>query len=101
MVSALSTIDQMGGNFGDDPQGLHYTMRLMAELRAERESKGWTAVKLGEESGVHRSIINRAEIGERFPGVPVLVRLCKALGITLSEACRRAEVPEIPESDKD
>ena len=80
------------GGDNEDRDGLAYTASLVSVLRAERESRGWTAVRLGEESGVHRSVISRAEKGERYPGVPVIVRLCRAMDVPLSEVCRRAEI---------
>jgi transcriptional regulator with XRE-family HTH domain len=75
----------------NDPDGLRYVARVVGILRHEREARRWSSLRLAEESGVHHSVISRAESGERIPGVPVLVRLCRALEVRLSEVCRRAE----------
>lgn len=80
-----------GGN-GVDPDGLLFATSLLGTLRRERERLGWTVQDLAKRSGVNHSVIARAERFERFPGVPVLVRICRALGITMTEACRRAEI---------
>jgi len=78
----------------NDPDGLRYMARLLVVLRRERELKGWTPKELAGLAKVHNSIIHRAESGERFPSVPVLVRLCRALGMQFSELCVRAEETE-------
>jgi transcriptional regulator with XRE-family HTH domain len=78
----------------DDPDGLRYMARLLGVLRAEREARKWTALRLAKESGVHLSVIQRAEKEERFPGVPVLVRICRAMDLPFWEVCRRAEPKE-------
>ncbi len=78
-------------NSENDPDGLRYMARLLDVLRRERELKGWTPRALAGLAKVHNSIIHRAETGERFPSVPVLVRLCRALGMEFSELCARAE----------
>lgn len=78
----------------DDPDGLRYMARILGILRAERELRNWTALRLAKESGVHLSVIKRAEKEERLPGVPVLVRICRAMDLPFWEVCRRAETPE-------
>lgn len=75
----------------DDPDGLRYVARVIELIREQREKRGWSSLKLSEVSGVHHSVISRAENGERIPGVPVLVRLCRALEVRLSDLCRLAE----------
>ncbi len=76
----------------DDPDGLRYMARLLGVLRAEREARKWTALQLAKESGVHLSVIKRAEKEERFPGVPVLVRISRAMDLPFWEVCRKAEI---------
>ena len=75
----------------NDPDGLRYVARVVEILRREREARQWSGLRFAQESGVHHSVIVRAENGERIPGVPVLVRLCRALEIRFSEVCRKAE----------
>jgi transcriptional regulator with XRE-family HTH domain len=75
----------------NDPEGLRYVAQVVAVLRQEREARQWTSLRLAQESGVHHSVVARAENGERIPGVPVLVRLCRALGVKFSDICKKAE----------
>ena len=74
-----------------DSDGLRYVARVVGIIRQEREARNWSALRLSQEAKVHHSVIARAENGERIPGVPVLVRLCRALGVKFSEVCRQAE----------
>jgi transcriptional regulator with XRE-family HTH domain len=75
----------------NDPEGLRYVARVVDVLRQEREARQWSSLRLAQESGVHHSVIARAETGERIPGVPVLVRLCRALELRFSDVCKQAE----------
>lgn len=75
----------------DDPDGLRYVARVIELIGEQREKRGWSSLKLSEVSGVHHSVISRAENGERIPGVPVLVRLCRALDVRFSDLCREVE----------
>ena len=75
----------------NDPDGLRYVAQVIEVIRKEREAQNWSALQLSQVSGVHHSVIARAENGERIPGVPVLVRLCRALGVKFSEICKKAE----------
>lgn len=75
----------------NDRDGLRYVARLVDIVRLEREKQGWSALQLSRESGVHHSVIARAENGERIPGLPVLVRLCRALKLRFSDVCRIVE----------
>jgi transcriptional regulator with XRE-family HTH domain len=75
----------------DDPDGLRFTRRLLEELRRTRLVKGLSVAELSGKSGVHHSVIHRAEKGERFPSIPVIFRICRALGMPMSEVVKLAE----------
>lgn len=51
-------------------------------VREKREARGWTQVKLAEESGVDNTVISRIEGGRRTRITPeVIARLERALGL--------------------
>lgn len=51
-------------------------------LRALRLERGWTQERLAEAADLHENYISRLETGEQEPGLFVLLRLCRALGVT-------------------
>lgn len=58
-------------------------------LRTYRERQGLSQLALAKRSGVHASIINRFERGERQPADRDMIdRLAEALGVTSAEADR-------------
>jgi transcriptional regulator with XRE-family HTH domain len=65
--------------------------RLAAQLRQEREARGWPIAELAERSGVSRAMISKVERAEASPTAALLGRLCGAFGITLSTLLGRAE----------
>lgn len=50
-------------------------------LSKAREHAGYTQAGLAELAGVHRTTINRWEMGHRTPSKLALEALCKALGM--------------------
>lgn len=58
-----------------------YSDRLR-ELCAER---GWDEYRLAKESGVPPAKIKQYLAGEKIPGLPSLEKICKGLGVALSE----------------
>jgi len=66
--NSLSTLSQLG--------------KRVAYLRKERHL---TQLALSLESGLSKSYISDLERGQRNPTVEVLLRLVKALGVTLEE----------------
>jgi transcriptional regulator with XRE-family HTH domain len=55
---------------------------LRVEIRALRESKGWTQGELAEKAKVTRATVNRLENGHpRSIDLNVLERLARALGV--------------------
>jgi len=75
----------------DDPDGLRFTRRFLGILCSARKAMGWTVAELSEKSGVHHSVIRRAEKGERFPSIPVAFRIARALETPLSDLIKIAE----------
>lgn len=71
---------------------------VAALVRAERAHKGWTQMKMVEESGISRSTYMRIESGEHIADASELARICGAIGIPLSEFFRRVEERN-PEGD--
>ena len=69
--NSLSTLSQLG--------------KRVAYLRKERHL---TQLALSVESGLSKSYISDLERGQRNPTVEVLLRLVKALGVTLEELFR-------------
>ncbi|HEV7263503.1 MAG TPA: XRE family transcriptional regulator [Falsiroseomonas sp.] len=70
-----------------DPAGV----RLAAQLRAERDARGWSIAEFAERSRVSRAMISKIERAEASPTAALLGRLCGALGLTLSALLARAE----------
>jgi transcriptional regulator with XRE-family HTH domain len=65
--------------------------RLAAQLRAERETRGWAIAELAERSAVSRAMISKVERAEASPTAALLGRLCAAFGMTMSTLLARAE----------
>ena len=59
-------------------------LAISARLRQLRAGQGLTLEALAERSGVSRAMISRVERGEASPTAQLLLRLCTALGQTLS-----------------
>lgn len=76
-----------------DDADYRYVARLMDLLREERNRQGLTKSGLCEKAGVGNGAVGRAERYDRFPTIPVLRRIVRALGLDWSEVCAKAEVP--------
>jgi transcriptional regulator with XRE-family HTH domain len=59
------------------------TVLLMLRLRALREEQGLSLRKLAELSGVHYMNLFKIENGHIDPQLSTLLKVCKALGVTL------------------
>lgn len=64
---------------------------LMLRLREHRERLGLTVRRLGEISGVHYVAVVRLEGGQLDPRLSTLLKLCKALGVTLDDLVKQPE----------
>lgn len=61
------------------------------ELRKAREGAGLTQEELSSKARVDRSYISQLERGLKSPTLDMLLRLCKAMGVSASEIVARVE----------
>jgi len=54
-------------------------------VRELRKARGWTQEQLAEAADLHENYVSRLETGEQEPGLFVLLRLCRALGIATAQ----------------
>ena len=59
--------------------------KLMMKVRQLREQKGWTQETLAERAGLSWGYIARLEIGRHDPSLRTLIKLGKALKVTVGE----------------
>jgi len=57
---------------------------LGAEVRAQREQRGWSQTELANRAGMTQSAMARFEAGGTVPTLPVLERIAAALEMRLS-----------------
>ena len=62
-----------------------FAKELGLKVSKNRENLDWSQEKLAEMAGVDRNTINRCENGKTVPSVFNLVKISKALKITLEE----------------
>jgi len=65
---------------------------LGQSVRHHREARGLTQETLAERANLDPSYISGIERGLRNPGIKNVVRLAKALGLSVSELCRGIEL---------
>jgi transcriptional regulator with XRE-family HTH domain len=76
--------------------------QLAANVRAARERSGLSQEAVAQRAGLALSDVGRIERRERDPGVRVLVRLARGLGVTAAELFEGVEwQPESARSDRD
>jgi predicted transcriptional regulator len=61
----------------------------MLRLREHRERLDLTLRRLGKISGVHYVAVARLEAGRLDPRLSTLMKLCKALGVTLNDLVKQ------------
>lgn len=61
----------------------------MLRLREHREGKELSLRKLGALSGIHFVHLAKMEAGQVDPQLSTLLKLCKALGITLNDLVKQ------------
>ena len=61
------------------------------ELRKARKDAGLSQEKLASKAGVHRTYVSLLERNLKSPTVDVLLRLCKAMGVSAAGVIRRIE----------
>ena len=63
-----------------------FTGKLKVKLRRLRETKGWTQAELARRSRVTQPLISQLESGTKpTPSVVHILRIAKALGVTVEE----------------
>lgn len=63
-----------------------FTRKLKIRLRQLRETKGWTQAELARKSRVTQPLISQLEAGTKpTPSVVHILRIAKALGVTVEE----------------
>lgn len=60
--------------------------KLGANLRAARESRGWSQEELAHRCGVHRTYVGGVERGEYNVTILTLLRISKAMGMSVKDA---------------
>jgi XRE family transcriptional regulator, regulator of sulfur utilization len=63
---------------------------LATNLRSIRESRGWSQQQLADNSGVPRPTVAHLESGDGNPTLSVLMRVAKALGVSIEHLVRSA-----------
>jgi transcriptional regulator with XRE-family HTH domain len=58
---------------------------VLQRITALRENRGWKLFKLAKESDISYSTLKNLYVRNNMPTVPVIMRICDGLGITLSE----------------
>lgn len=66
---------------------------MKTRLREWRERRGLSLRRLGELSGVHFVSLAKLETGQLDPQLSTLLKLCKALRITLNQLVGVAQRP--------
>lgn len=66
---------------------------LTTELRAQRKRRGWMLSELSARSGVSIAAISKIETGQSRPGADTLIRIARALEITVAEIMERPLPP--------
>lgn len=64
---------------------------LGKELKRARESAGMSQERLAFAAGVHRTYISLLERDKKSPTLNVLLRICKALGVSAAQVVARIE----------
>jgi transcriptional regulator with XRE-family HTH domain len=68
--------------------------RLGERIRALREAKGYSQEALANKAGLHRNYISKLELAQKNPTYTSLIKLSKALEITVHEL-----IPEEKKND--
>lgn len=77
-------------------------MNVGEKLRFFRTSKNITIYRLSMKTGISQNHISSVELGNRQPTIETLLRLTKALGITLAELFNDSGTPmELSDNEKD
>jgi transcriptional regulator with XRE-family HTH domain len=64
---------------------------LGAELRKERIAAGLTQEQVAAKAKLSRNFVSLLELDQKAPTVPVLLRICRAIGVRASKILARIE----------
>ncbi len=70
-----------------DAEEMELHKKIAEKLKALRKAKGITLATFITETGIH---IGRIERGERYPTLGTLYKICKYLGISMSELLKNS-----------
>ncbi len=91
----MSSLDAVNsGSLGSYDSDEAYLRRFLIRLREEREKQGLTLRDLEKITGVNNAHLSRAERGLSEPGMVVLRRWCRALGLKFETVCREVSINE-------
>lgn len=62
--------------------------RLIIQLKRLRTERGWSQAALSKRSGLAKEYIARLELGQHDPSFSTLVKLAKAMKVTVAELVR-------------
>lgn len=94
--------EDKGDDLLTDPDSVAEVKRIAEEeltvehgdrLRAVREARGFTLVELSEKTGIAREILAQVEAGEAFLPLGQLIKLGKALSMTISDFISEGRKP--------
>ena len=78
-------------SFGSGDPDEAYLRRFLSRLKQEREARELTLRDLEKTMGVSNAHLSRAERGLSEPGIVVLRRWCRAVGLEFELVCRDSE----------
>jgi len=64
---------------------------LAVRIRELRHIKGWSQEQLSEEAAIHRTYLGGIERGLRNPALRNLIKIARALGVSMSELFEEPE----------
>ena len=74
------------------PEPVTLTALVAQTLRDIRVAHGLSLDEVASKAGVHRTSLGLIERGKRGMTLEVATRICQALGVSLSEIVRQAEI---------
>jgi len=83
-----------------DDEVQEFVGRVVREMKRIRESEGMSMYRLAKLTGLHASTIGLVEKSQRSPSLFVVIKLSRALGISLGSIisdCQRAVPEEQPQ----
>lgn len=67
---------------------------LGSTIHELRQQHGLTIAQVAEQAGISRGMLSKIENAQTSPGLDVLHRIAKALGVSISTLFRRFDIPE-------